>query len=122
MNSRMRHILFDEWQGTSLPDEQAFAPADLRSTFHQAFKRLGLAERLRESTLTEAWLEMVGPTIAAHSHPRKIYRGALQITVDHSAWLHQITMVHKKNILHAVQTRFPHLQIKDLALRVGPIH
>jgi len=119
MNDRTRRLLLREWRGAELPDEQPLPSADLRAAFDRVFKRLGLAERFREATLAEAWPELVGPTLSAHCHPRSVRRNVLNVTVDHSAWLHQITLVHKKNILSAVQKHFPHLKIKDLNLRIG---
>ena len=119
MNPRMRSLLLREWRGDALPDEEALPSADLREVFQRVFTRMGLAERLREVTLTEAWPDLVGPALAAHCHPRSVRRGVLHVTVEHSAWLHQITLVHKKDILRELQQHFPQLKIKDLALRIG---
>ncbi len=48
-----------------------------------------------------------------------LFYGTLMVLVDHPAWLHQINMAHKRNILQAVQQRFPHLNVKDISLRIG---
>ena len=118
MNEQTRRLLLNEWRGTSIPEEQALPSADLRSAFHHIFKRLGLAERFREATLADSWLEIVGPVLAEHCRPRGIRRGVLTVAVDHSAWLDQITLAHKNEILRTVQLRFPHLKINELNLRI----
>jgi len=119
MNSQKRHALLRELQDGVTLEEEKLSSADLRAIFDRAFKRLGLAERLREATLVEEWPELVGPVLASHCRPRSVRRGVLHASVDHSAWLHQITLIHKRDILLAVQRRFPHLKIKDLHLRIG---
>jgi predicted nucleic acid-binding Zn ribbon protein len=118
MNPKARQVVQAEWRGATLPDEDAHPPADLRSILDRVFVRLGFSERLRETTLVETWSELVGPALAPHCRPKGIRRGILNIGVDHPAWLHQINMAHKKDILRLVQQRFPHLKIKDLQLRI----
>lgn len=118
MNPRTRQAILDEWQGARLPDEGAAPSANLQAVFDRMFARLGFAERLRETTLTEVWPDLVGPALVPHCRPGSVRQGVLSIAVDHPAWLHQITMAHKKDILRLVQQRFPHLKIKDLRLRI----
>ena len=90
-----------------------------RKVFQKAFTRLGLSDRLQESTLLEAWPHLIGPSLATHCRPGLVRRGKLMVYVDHPAWLHQITMAHKGNILSAVQKHFPHLKIQELVLKIG---
>ncbi|MDD2708627.1 MAG: DUF721 domain-containing protein [Verrucomicrobiae bacterium] len=118
MDPRTRRLVLSEWQGAVFPNESPCPAADLRKALDQACKRFGFAERLRESVLMDAWAEMVGPTLASHCDPAGIYRGVLTVRVENSGWLHQISFAHKKDILKAVQGRFPHLKVKDLRLRI----
>ena len=47
---------------------------------------LGLAEPRAFVAVTEAWIELVGETIAGHSRVRTIRNGLLEIAVDSPAW------------------------------------
>ena len=119
MTPKLRKRVLSEWLGFSFSSSEPRTPVDLRGTFQKAFAQLGLAHRFQESTLLEHWLELVGPTLSAHCQPRNIRRGILTITVDHPAWVHQITLAHKADMLHAIQNRFPHLKVKEITLRIG---
>ncbi len=118
MDPKLRRRVLTEWSGGLVPFEFP-APANLAAVLQKAFARIGIADRLRETSLTESWHEVVGPTLAAHCRPGAIRRGVLTVRVDHPAWLHQITVAHKKDILLGAQARFPHLKIKELLLRIG---
>ena len=119
MNSKLRHRVLRDWIGDDLPTSEVPPPADLREALQKAFSKFGLSDRLRESTLTESWADLVGPTLAAHCSPAGVRKGVLCVMIDHPAWLHQITLAHKSDILQAVQQHFPHLKIKGLSLRIS---
>ncbi len=119
MDSRTKHRLFCDWLGISDESLETPGPCDLREVFQKAFRKLGLAERYQESSLVESWPELIGATLSAHCQPRTVRRGVLLVLVDHSAWLHQITLGHKADILSAVQERFPHLKVKSISLKIG---
>lgn len=117
MKPELRRRLLSEWKGFAPPEVPE--PKDLRTIYQKAFQRLGLSDRLQESTLLEAWPNLIGPALATHCRPGVVRRGKLTIYVDHPAWLHQITIEHKPNILRAVQTHFAHLKVQELILRLG---
>ena len=119
MNPKIRRRILSEWLGVSVGPTESLTPTNLSAIFQKAFSRLGLAHRFQESILSEHWSEVVGPTLAAHCQPRNIQRGILTITVDHSAWLHQITLAHKNDVLKGIQNKFPYLKVKDIRLRIG---
>jgi predicted nucleic acid-binding Zn ribbon protein len=117
MDPKLRQRALSDWLGMTAPEKTE--PSDLRKIYQKAFNRLGLADRLQESTLQEAWPNLLGPSLATHCRPGVVRRGKLTVYVDHPAWLHQITMVHKTNILQAVQKHFAHLKIQEIALKIG---
>jgi len=119
MHPKLRRQVVQDWLELSEPPIEPTRPANLPAVYQKVFSRLGLAERLRETTLRESWAEVVGPVLEAHCHPGIVRSGKLYVKVDHPAWLHDITMSHKKEILAAVQNRFPHLKIRELVLRIG---
>jgi predicted nucleic acid-binding Zn ribbon protein len=118
MNPRLRQQLFRDWVGTSY-DHRSFENANLSSVFQRAFQKIGLKDRFQETTLSSDWGNLVGPTLCSHCQPGQIRQGVLTVRVDHSAWLHQINMVHKADILQAVQKQYPFLKIQEIQLRIG---
>ena len=52
----------------------------------------GLDDRLVEHRLRRAWAALVGPDVARHARPRSLQNGCLQIAVDNSPWLHELTL------------------------------
>ncbi len=119
MKARLKQRLLSEWLGMPYSPALPSSPSDLRAAFQKAFTRLGLGARFQETTLNDGWEEIVGPTLAAHCHPCGVRRGVLCVLVDHPAWLYQIVLAHKMDILRAVQARFPHLKVQELNLRIG---
>src|SRR5437868_9718869 len=101
MNPRLRRQVISEWMGGTLPPSAPDSPLNLHQVFEKAFARIGLKTRLQESNLNDAWRELIGPTLASHCHPQGVKRGMLTILVDHPAWLHQISLVHKRNIVQS---------------------
>lgn len=51
-----------------------------------------LEDRLLVQRLHRAWGALVGADVARHSHPWALVNGTLQITVDNSPWLHELTL------------------------------
>lgn len=52
----------------------------------------GLDERLIEHRLRRTWAALVGPDVARHARPQSLLNGCLQIAVDNSPWLHELTL------------------------------
>jgi len=51
-----------------------------------------LADRLREETIQKEWSDIVGPEAARRSRPLSLRQGTLQVSVDNSPWLHELTL------------------------------
>lgn len=83
-----------------------------------AMAKIGLAQRFRESALQDQWREVMGEFVAAHTRPAGLQRNILTVEVDHSAWLHEMTLFHKQAMLQNLRKKFPDLGIKELKLRL----
>ena len=112
----MKSIL-NQWRGYRMPEEGRLVRrfSDIVPT---AMVRLGLAQRFRESVLQDHWREVMGEFVAAHTRPVGLQRNILTVEVDHSAWLHEMTLFHKKAMLQNLQKRFSDLGIKELKFRL----
>ncbi len=82
-------------------------------------QRLGLRERLHEVEITEAWHQVVGEFIAAHSAPVSLRAGILYVRVLQPALHYELEQVSKIDILRKLKQRFGAKVIRDIRFRVG---
>ncbi len=78
----------------------------------------GLIKGIQERRIVHDWKDLVGETIAAHTHPQEISRGKLIVRVDSSAWLHQLKFL-KSDILQILQQKVGEEIVKDICFTVG---
>jgi predicted nucleic acid-binding Zn ribbon protein len=119
MNPSLRAKIIAEWRG--LPDklpsrDRWAAPAELLPKLMQ---RLGLKERLHETEVQEAWSQIVGDFIAAHSAPVALREGILYVRVLQPALHYEFEQVSKTEILRKLKQRFGGKVIRDVRFRVG---
>jgi predicted nucleic acid-binding Zn ribbon protein len=82
-------------------------------------QRLGLKERLQESEVIDAWTNIVGEFIAAHSAPMALREGVLYVRVLQPALHYELEQVSKIDILRKLKRRFGGKVIRDVRFRVG---
>ena len=82
-------------------------------------QQLGLSERLRESEVIEAWKQIVGEFIAAHSAPVSLKAGVLSVRVLQPALHYQFEQISKAEILRKLKQRFGTKIIREIRFRVG---
>jgi predicted nucleic acid-binding Zn ribbon protein len=108
-----------EWRGLpeskQRPDRWRIA-ADLLPALMQ---KLGLRERLHENDVMEAWAEIVGDFIAAHSAPVALRDGTLYVRVLQPALHYELEQISKSQILRKLKQRFGPKTIRDIRFRVG---
>jgi predicted nucleic acid-binding Zn ribbon protein len=108
-----------EWRG--LPEK--IPPSDRWQTSADVIpglmKRLGLRERLHEAEVTEAWSQIVGEFIAAHSAPVALREGILYVRVLQPALHYDLEQVSKIDILRRLKQRFGTKTIRDIRFRIG---
>jgi predicted nucleic acid-binding Zn ribbon protein len=119
MSSSFRATVIAEWRG--LPE-----PKRLREQFRSAaelvpslMQRLGLKERLHESEVIDAWANIVGEFIAAHSAPVALREGVLYVRVLQPALHYELEQVSKIDILRKLKRRFGGKVIRDVRFRIG---
>ena len=99
MNASLRAAVVAEWRGLpekKLRPDRWQAPGDLLPKLMQ---QLGLSERLRESEVIDAWKQIVGEFIAAHSAPVSLRAGVLFVRVLQPALHYQFEQISKAEIL-----------------------
>ena len=119
MNSSLRATAIAEWRGLPekfpTPDRWQSA-GDLLPKLMQ---KLGLKERLQESEVIDAWANIVGEFIAAHSAPVALREGVLYVRVLQPALHYELEQVSKIDILRKLKRRFGGKVIRDVRFRVG---
>ena len=65
----------------------------------------GLSEHLLEATIRREWSQVVPPALARRSEPGALVHGALEIRVDNSPWLHELSM-RSPELLAALVRRY----------------
>ena len=64
----------------------------------------GLEERMLEERIRSGWAATVGGDLAGRSRPGEVRQGVLNVTVDNSPWLHEMTL-RSGELLNAVRAR-----------------
>jgi len=78
-----------------------------------------LRDRLLEETIRRDWSRLAGPELGRRSQPGRLKAGVLDVTVDNSPWLHEMTL-RSGELLAALQTRFGSV-VASLRLALGVV-
>ena len=119
MNPSLRAAVIAEWRG--LPDHKP-RPDRLNAVgelLPKLMQQLGLRERLHETEVIEAWTQVVGDFIAAHSAPVSLREGTLFVRVLQPTLHYELECVSKAGILRKLKERFGSRVIRDIRFRVG---
>jgi predicted nucleic acid-binding Zn ribbon protein len=119
MPASLRDRIIAEWRGLperKLRPDRCKPAGELVPTLMQ---KLGLRERLHETEVMEAWEEIVGTFIAAHSTPSALREGTLYVRVLQPALHYELEQVSKREILRKLKQRFGSRTIRDVRFRVG---
>lgn len=119
MSPSLRAAVISEWRGLPEPKVRADrfqAPSDVLPKLMQ---RLGLRERLHEAEVMEAWHQIVGEFIAAHSAPVALRDGVVYVRVLQPALHYELEQVSKIDILRKLKRRFGSKIIRDIRFRLG---
>jgi predicted nucleic acid-binding Zn ribbon protein len=119
VNPSLRATVLAEWRG--LPEKRVRADRfeSTANLLPKMMQRLGLRERLHEVEVMEAWHQIVGEFIAAHSAPMALREGILYVRVLQPALHYELDQVSKTDILRRLKQRFGSKTIRDIRFRVG---
>jgi predicted nucleic acid-binding Zn ribbon protein len=119
MDSALRAAVIAEWRGLperkTRPDRWQVAS----DVLPKLMQRLGLSERLHEGEVIEAWAQIVGEFIAAHSAPVSLREGVLYVRVLQPALHYELEQISKAAILRKLKQRFGGKTVRDVRFRVG---
>ena len=88
-----------------MPNERSGA-APLAEALRRYLAESGLADRIEQSTVLEAWPRLVGPVVSSATTPLVVTAdGTLFVAVRTSAWMTELAMM-ERDILAAVNRHF----------------
>lgn len=119
MTRSLRAAVVAEWRG--LPEKKSRPDRwdEPGGLLPELMQRLGLSERLREAEVMEAWKQIVGDFIAAHSAPVSLRAGVLFVRVLQPSLHYQFEQISKAEILRKLKKQFGSKTIHDLRFRLG---
>jgi hypothetical protein len=79
-----------------------------------------LRERMLEEEIRNDWTRVVGPVLSGRSRPGQLRAGSLDVTVDNSPWLQELTL-RSSEILSALQHRYGGA-VTSLRFTLGTVH
>ena len=119
VNASLRAAVIAEWRGLPEPKLRADKWQAPRELLPALMQQLGLSQRMRESEVVEAWKQIVGEFIAAHSAPVSLRDGVLFVRVLQPALHYQFETISKPDILRKLKQRFGGRVIRDVKFRIG---
>jgi hypothetical protein len=78
-----------------------------------------LASRLEEMRILRSWSSLVGPEVARRTRPGALVGGCLEVVVDNSPWLCELTL-RANELGRRVRERFP--GVLSLRFVLGALH
>lgn len=102
------------------PPIRTGAQIDLGEGIESVLRGLHLDGANRESELAQAWPELVGPQIAAHTRPGHMRERELVVYVDSSVWLHELSRYGVKRIQANVQQHVGPNKVRSVRLQLDP--
>ena len=72
------------------PDEEPPGPRKVGDALDRLSRDLGLPSAGATARLVQAWPEVVGEAVAAHTSPRWVRDGVLSLAVDDPVWAAQL--------------------------------
>jgi hypothetical protein len=93
------------------------SPVRIKDVLLAALPELG--NHMLQDTVRRDWGDLVGSGMSRHSQPGALKLGALDVTVDNSPWLHELTL-RSGELLARLQGRYG-LAIKSLRFVLGPV-
>jgi predicted nucleic acid-binding Zn ribbon protein len=121
VNHRLRALVMRDFQPFAGHDSRAIDRGVKRAqpVVESLIKKLGLQERVRQSTLSSNWPQIVGDGVAKHAQPVSLRNGTLIVAVDHPVWLQELERYHKALLLQKLQQHLGAQTIRKLIFRIG---
>jgi len=95
-------------------------PKKISDIVAQLITARGYGRIQADANFSAAWQSAVGPALAKYTHPGRLRRGVLEVTVGNSMTIQELTF-QKQQLLTKLQTELPDAKIRDLRFRMGSV-
>jgi predicted nucleic acid-binding Zn ribbon protein len=92
----------------------------IRSLLEPIVRAHRLESGLLSLRLQSQWRDLVGPQIAAHSHPVEIRRDTLTVVVDSPVWSQELSLL-KDELIRRVNSLRERPFLRQIRFRIGEI-
>jgi predicted nucleic acid-binding Zn ribbon protein len=99
--------------------EEPRGPEPLSEILSRLFTARGWGRRQDRIQLEQAWKEVAGVNVVAHTRIGALRRGVLEVTVDNAVLLQELAHFHKRGLLERLRGRLPGTPFTDLRFRAG---
>jgi hypothetical protein len=82
--------------------------------------KMGMEAQYREHVLVSDWPSIVGPQVAQHTRPGRIYQKTLTVFVGSTIWLTELMRFGRDIIAEKVRARIGAEKIRDVRLELDP--
>jgi len=114
----LRRKALAEWRGLAEPKPRPDRCLSVSALLEKVLPKLGLGERLDEQQVAEAWLEIVGAFLAAHSLPVGLSGGVLTVQVLQPSVRYELDRTWKREIITKLQARFGKKIVREIRFRL----
>jgi predicted nucleic acid-binding Zn ribbon protein len=115
----LRGQAISEWRGYTEPRPLLDGVQALSGSIAKALAGLGLGSRVQEAEVLQAWADIVGAFIAAHSAPSRLKDGILYVGVLQPTIHFELERVWKPEIIRKMKARFGARVVRDVRFRLG---
>ncbi len=88
----------------------------LKSALERALKGRGLESELKGWDAVKEWPRIVGPRIASRTRAVRFHQGALEVHVEGSAWMQELSVL-KPQLIRKMNRELGESAVSDLHLR-----
>jgi predicted nucleic acid-binding Zn ribbon protein len=99
------------------PDDEPPGPRKLGEALDRLSHSLGLPPTAATARLVQAWPEVVGEAVAAHTRPRWVRDGVLSLAVDDPVWAAQLRWLEADLLARVAEVTGPGV-VERIALHV----
>ncbi len=88
----------------------------LGSIIKQWLRDNGYEEKIRESSVPDYWVDIVGEAVARQTRVERIERGTMFVSVASAVWRNEL-MMRREEIMSKINERFGAQVVKEIVLR-----
>ena len=96
-------------------------PRALREVLSELFARRGFAQIEADQQWQRIWAEVAGEGVSGHSRVIGLRGGCLEIVLDSSVLMQELSTFQRADLLASLQQRMPETPLRKLRFRVGPL-